>query len=62
MTPGPVEDLCKNALFGSIFDFLKNAPKGDLSGFEVPQSASGVCDGLNMAENVQNKYLKNIFF
>ena len=29
----------ENALFGSIFDFLKNTPRADLSGFEVPRGA-----------------------
>ena len=49
----------ENALFfGSIFDFLKNTPQADLSGCEVPPGAKGVCNGLNMARNAQNKYLK----
>ena len=58
----PFPPPAENALFGSIFDFLKNTPQADLSGFEVPPGAKGVCNGLNMARNVQNKYLKKIFF
>ena len=32
----PFPPPAENALFGSIFDFLKNTPQADLSGFEVP--------------------------
>ena len=53
----------ENALFGSVFDFLKNIPQADLSGFKAPPGAKGVCNGLNMARSVPNKYLKkNIFW
>ena len=36
---GPLSPPAENALFGSIFDFLKNTPQADLSGFEVPPGA-----------------------
>ena len=38
----------ENTLFGWIFDFLKNTPQADLSGFEVPPSAEGGFNGLNI--------------
>ena len=35
----PLSPPAENALFGSIFDFLKNTSRADLSGFEVPRGA-----------------------
>ena len=35
----PLSPPAKNALFGWVFKFLKNAPQAGLSGFEVPPGA-----------------------